>query len=128
MLYAQNISDYKWENRLIFLVDEGLETSAMNSQLKVLEAKADELKERDILLFQLTPKTIILSNGRKTTLSAIETYRSLSIPTDFKGVILVGKDGGVKLKKPFQVKAEDIFELIDGMPMRKSEIRGKKEE
>ncbi|MFD0798167.1 DUF4174 domain-containing protein [Maribacter chungangensis] len=127
MLFAQNISDYKWENRLIFLVDEEPETSIMNSQLKILEAKSDELKERDIMVFQLTPKTILLSNGEETRLSSIETYRSLAIPTDFKGIILVGKDGGVKLKKPYIVPVANIFTLIDGMPMRKSEIKRKKE-
>lgn len=99
----------------------------MRSQLQILETKSDELKVRDIMVFQLTPKTILLSNGEETTLSSIETYRSLSISTDFKGVILVGKDGGVKFKKPFTIPVDDIFVLIDGMPMRKSEIRSKKE-
>lgn len=128
MLQAQNLSDYTWENRLIVLVDTGLETSAMRSQLKILEAKTDELNERDLLLFQLTPKTLVSvsPNGKKIMLPTTETYRSLSIPIDFKGIILIGKDGGVKLKKSFEVPAADIFAVIDGMPMRKSEIRNKK--
>lgn len=126
MLQAQNLSDYKWENRLIVLVDTGLKTNAMRSQLKILEAEADELKERDLLLFQLTPKTLVSPNGKEIMLSTTEIYRSLSIPIDFKGIILIGKDGGVKLKKPFEVPAADIFAVIDGMPMRKSEIRNKK--
>lgn len=126
MLYAQKISDYKWKNRLVILVDENLDTTAMRSQLRILLSNSDELKERDILLFQLTPKTIISSQGEETMLSSKETYDSLSILEDFKGLILIGKDGGIKLKKPFLVTAGDIFALIDGMPMRKSEIRKEK--
>ena len=123
MLYAQNISDYRWKNRLLVLVDTALETSAMKSQLNRLLVDEDGLKERDIVLFQLTPETLVLSTGRKPKFSPQETYNYLSIPKDFKGLILVGKDGGVKLRKPFVVQAETIFTLIDGMPMRRSEIK-----
>lgn len=123
MLHAQNLSDYQWKNRLVILVDEGLETEAIRSQFKAIVSKPDELIERDILLFQLTPKTIVLSNGEKAKLSVNETYSSLSIPKNFKGILLIGKDGGIKLKKPFEVNTADIFALIDGMPMRKSEIK-----
>jgi|SRR6056297_1058681 len=123
MLHAQNLSDYQWKNRLVILVDEGLETEAIRSQFKAIVSKPDELIERDILLFQLTPKTIVLSNGEKAKLSVNETYSTLSITKNFKGILLIGKDGGIKLKKPFEVNTADIFALIDGMPMRKSEIK-----
>ena len=39
--------------------------------------------------------------------------------------ILVGKDGGVKLRQNAQVKLNDIFALIDAMPMRQEEMRQK---
>jgi hypothetical protein len=123
MLHAQNLSDYQWKNRLVILVDEGLKTDAIRSQFKAFVSKPDELVERDILLFLLTPKTIVLSNGENAELSVNDAYSSLSIPKNFKGVLLIGKDGGIKLKKPFEVTTADIFTLIDGMPMRKSEIR-----
>lgn len=123
MLFAQNISDYQWTNRLILLVDETLDSSALRSQRKLFLTDKDGLAERDIVLFELTPESIVLSSGKKTKLTALETYRALSIPKDFKGVLLVGKDGGVKLRKPFEVASEIIFNLIDGMPMRRSEMK-----
>lgn len=123
MLFAQNISDYQWTNRLILLVDETLDSSALRSQRKLFLMDKDGLAERDIVLFELTPESIVLSSGKKTKLTALETYRALSIPKDFKGVLLVGKDGGVKLRKPFELASETIFNLIDGMPMRRSEMK-----
>ncbi len=107
------------------MVDETLETPAMQSQLMLFSKKADELEERDILLFQLTNKEVILSNGERPILSPEEVFASLSISRNFKGVILVGKDGGVKLKKDFEIPPDAFFSLIDGMPMRKSEMKGK---
>ncbi|MEO0341702.1 MAG: DUF4174 domain-containing protein, partial [Bacteroidota bacterium] len=40
--------------------------------------------------------------------------------------ILIGKDGGVKLRSTSVVPLDDLFALIDGMPMRRAEIRRKK--
>lgn len=38
-------------------------------------------------------------------------------------VILVGKDGGVKLSSDAPVSAATLFSLIDSMPMRRDELR-----
>lgn len=38
------------------------------------------------------------------------------------GVRLVGKDGGVKLTSDEPVELDELFELIDGMPMRQREM------
>ena len=38
-------------------------------------------------------------------------------------LILIGKDGGVKLRRENGADLQDIFDLIDGMPMRKAEMR-----
>ena len=40
-------------------------------------------------------------------------------------LILLGKDGGIKLKRNDRVKLDEIFALIDSMPMRKDEMRQK---
>jgi hypothetical protein len=41
-------------------------------------------------------------------------------------VILMGKDGGIKLRRQSQTKLTDIFALIDAMPMRREEMRQKR--
>ena len=38
-------------------------------------------------------------------------------------ILLVGKDGGVKLRSPAPVSTRDLFALIDAMPMRQREMR-----
>ena len=42
-------------------------------------------------------------------------------------LVLVGKDGGVKLRRDGHVKMADIFDLIDSMPMRQNEMRQRKQ-
>jgi hypothetical protein len=126
MLYGQNITDYQWKNRLVFLVGETIETPVMRSQLKSFLKQADALEEREILIIQLTPKEVVVYSRAESKLSPDAIYYHLSISKDFKGVLLVGKDGGVKLKRTFEVQPEVIFSLIDGMPMRKSELKSTK--
>ncbi len=43
-------------------------------------------------------------------------------------LILVGKDGGEKLRSVEPVKLDTIFRLIDSMPMRQTEMRQRKNE
>ena len=38
-------------------------------------------------------------------------------------VVLIGKDGGVKLRREGEIDLDEIFERIDGMPMRRNEMR-----
>jgi len=42
-------------------------------------------------------------------------------------LLLIGKDGGVKLRSEQPVPTQDIFGLIDSMPMRRQEMDRRKE-
>jgi hypothetical protein len=44
-------------------------------------------------------------------------------PSDPLCVVLIGKDGGRKMRRSGFVPADDVFRLIDTMPMRKAEMR-----
>jgi hypothetical protein len=37
----------------------------------------------------------------------------------------VGRDGGEKLRSAEPVAPEELFDLVDAMPMRRREMRGK---
>jgi len=41
-------------------------------------------------------------------------------------VVLVGKDGGEKLRRGAAVDIDEIFSVIDAMPMRQREMEEKK--
>ena len=51
--------------------------------------------------------------------------KKFNIPRGEFTVILVGKDGGIKLKRQEHTQLNDIFALIDAMPMRQEEMRQK---
>ena len=120
---AQNLNDYRWKNRVLILTDVAVDTEALKSQLQAFTADEEALADRDLIIFLVTQNGVSDSNGKPSEMNAARLRKNLEIQNDFRGTVLIGKDGGVKMKKEFQVDPETIFTLIDGMPMRRAEIR-----
>jgi hypothetical protein len=56
--------------------------------------------------------------------------RDLAIKTRFNtpafSVVLIGKDGGEKLRRSTPLSPDELFALVDAMPMRRAERRERK--
>lgn len=117
-LNAQELGNFRWNYRILLLMNPN-GSPGCEEQLKVLRSHTDAMQDRDMLLFVFNGKELLDEHGKKCPIGIKE------IPSpSFEGVILIGKDGGVKLKKQFPVNPEFIFERIDAMPMRRAELRG----
>lgn len=114
---GQAFEELQWEKRVIVISDLENDIPRRNEQLETLLSDRDALVERDLI--------ILVYNG-KSFLDEEEKPASYSSPyisrMNYQGLLLIGKDGGLKMKKPFLVRSEEVFTLIDGMPMRKVEI------
>ena len=99
-------------------MDSRGERDVRNEQLKAFDGLEEEIKDRDLVLFCYDGKYLLDQQLRITPYQLTP-----GIAIDFQGVLLIGKDGGIKLRKPFPVKPSTLFETIDGMPMRKAEMR-----
>jgi hypothetical protein len=40
--------------------------------------------------------------------------------------VLIGKDGGEKLRRTTPLSPEELFAIVDAMPMRRAEMRERK--
>lgn len=108
---AQEFSKYQWKKRLAVLVSSNFDDLKPTAQFQMFKEKSEELEERDMLVLKVD------SNSSK--------LQGLGIEKDFEGVLLIGKDGGLKARYPYTVEPSKLFELVDGMPMRKAEMRKK---
>lgn len=118
---CQSLNDYRWTNRIILLGETSTKFNLAKEAYLELSKKANELKERDLLVFFIYNNTLFNEKGE-----LLELKPYLKLHQNFEGVVLIGKDGGIKLKEPFPISTEKLFTLIDGMPMRKSEIQNRK--
>ena len=88
---------------------ESANDPAFQRQLELLDARTDELIERDI---------VIITDTNPDARSALRTELR---PRGFM-LTLIGKDGGVKLRKPFPFDVRELTRQIDKMPIRRQEI------
>lgn len=119
---AQDLKMYQWKNRIILLKDIRFDSDKLQDQLDLLRSNTEKLGDRDILIYLLTDESVFDSSKIKTKLNASLIIKKYGL-ADFNGLVLVGKDGGVKLKKSFIVNPKTIYNLIDSMPMRQAEMR-----
>ena len=92
-------------------------------QLRNLQEHAADAADRDIVAVAIPFASPAPTAAHLSATEATDVRRRFKIaPADF-AVILIGKDGGEKLRshKPFTM--HELAETIDAMPMRQDELR-----
>lgn len=123
---AQNLQQYQWQNRIIVVYADEPELDLLTKQLELLTEEPSELSERKLLVIQAHKdryKKNFPENSEWVS-SSLKDELKISTKTKFE-VFLLGLDGGIKLRQQEIVQTEKLFSLIDGMPMRKAEIKRK---
>lgn len=108
---AGDLNGYRWEKRPVLVFAPSEDDPALERQIGLFEDAAPGLEERDIVVLTDT------DDGTPGTLRGRLAAKSFE-------VILVGKDGGVKLRSDSPVTPEALFATIDRMPMRRREAAG----
>lgn len=103
------LEDFLWIARPVVIFADSPNDPAFKSQLELLEDRNEELVERDV---------VIITDTERAERSDIRTKLR---PRGFQ-LTLIGKDGGVKLRKPFPWDVRELSRQIDKMPMRRQEI------
>ncbi|MGV7224466.1 MAG: DUF4174 domain-containing protein [Nitrospinales bacterium] len=123
---AMDLTQFKWKKRLILIfAPDGRNPLFKELQSKIMAQKA-EVEDRDLVVFEILERGQSRMNTAHLDQEAVDSIRKrLAVPQSTFRVILIGKDGGMKLERDDQAGLEEIFERIDSMPMRKNEIRQK---
>tara|TARA_R110002012_G_scaffold191596_2_gene359361 strand:- start:236 stop:814 length:579 start_codon:yes stop_codon:yes gene_type:complete len=115
-----SLSQLTWKNR-IALVFGAAGEARLERQLAEFTRSDAALADRDMVVVRVTEETAQAVYGSIGNLDAAELRRQADIaPGEFQ-VVLIGKDGGAKLKSGEFVDSEALFGLIDRMPMRRAE-------
>ncbi|MEM1003311.1 MAG: DUF4174 domain-containing protein [Bacteroidota bacterium] len=125
---AQNeaLAKYQWKNRILVIVDSKNTSELYKKQIELLGELDESFDERKLLVFYAYEDGYKILNGdRANFVSDSSLYSELTSESSKFKVALFGLDGGIKLNKPVPISKSDLFAIIDGMPMRKAEIRQK---
>ncbi len=121
-----DLEGFKWEKRVLLLcAEDGGDPRFSGLKIEILDRKP-EVEDRDLVVFEILETGPSTMNG-----SPIDPRAATALRERFKvsraafAVILLGKDGGTKLNRNGPVTLDEIFGLIDSMPMRREEMRRK---
>lgn len=117
---AQELAEFRWKNRVLLIIDTNNNLPVRDLQVNKFVSRNDEMEERDLVLLVCTGKEVLDKDGLKIDIDPDKISYG-----EFQGVILIGKDGGVKLRKKFIAEPKEIFDLIDQMPMRRAEMKNR---
>jgi hypothetical protein len=94
-------------------------------QIRTLEQHAAEVQDRDMLAIALPFRSPSPTAAQLTPDDAEAARRRFHVAPDEFAVILLGKDGGSKLRSDEPLSMDQLNRTVDAMPMRQDEMRGK---
>lgn len=117
-----SLSPYEWKNRVVIVFGASLDETA-SRQIEALGSQEAALADRDMVVLHVEGDTVRTIYGPPSSPNAAALKSEAGVEGNKFTVVLVGKDGGVKLRSDRIVSDVEMFDLIDRMPMRQSEQR-----
>jgi len=123
---SADLSKFLWKNRLLFIFAPDRTHPFFDYLHGSIKARPEEVVDRELIIFEIFESGLSRVDGTDLDSQTAHALQSrFNIPRNKFAVILVGKDGGIKLNRQEQTHIEEIFSLIDTMPMRQEEMRRK---
>ena len=116
------LDGYRWQNRLLLVFAPDADSALYHRQQEMLLVAECGLNERDMVIIFVIRDAVSTKGRPAAPVAAVDLRDAYGVlPHEFR-VVLIGKDGGVKLRQEEPISAADLFALIDSMPMRKQEM------
>ncbi|MFK7809365.1 MAG: DUF4174 domain-containing protein [Saprospiraceae bacterium] len=131
MMNGQDLKKYKWENRILIIQSEKEIATKYQLQIEEFDSSDEEFRERKLILFQVIGQKYtandFLEKSKNLEWKMIDkTHETFLSDKDTFRIVLIGLDGNIKLDKTDILTKQELFDLIDSMPMRKLELNQKK--
>jgi hypothetical protein len=114
-----SLSGYAGRSRILVLFAADGDPK-LAQQIELLKGKDNALADRDMVVLEVVGEKVRPIYGNANGIHARQLRQDMSIDSPGFRAVLVGKDGGVKLRSQQVVSDAQLFDLIDHMPMRKA--------
>lgn len=122
---AAELSDYLWQRRPLLLFAPSESDPRLLETMRRIEASRCDFVDRDMVLGRIvTEGTSTIDGHVVDTNQAQRLMSEFGIGAESFSVVLLGKDGGEKLRAAGVPDLQTIYAVIDGMPMRARETNG----
>ncbi len=111
---SPTLAQMRWERRVLIVAAPSPQDPALDEQRRILGGWTAKGDERDLTVVEIVGDRV---RGAGDTGPALR--RKFRLPTGFTA-ILIGKDGGEKLRSAHPFPTALIEQTIDAMPMRRA--------
>jgi hypothetical protein len=118
----------RWKNRVLVLFSPSESDVSFQLQKQGLASSTEGVLDRELMVLEIIEQGQSRAGNQLLSQKSVQNIRRrLGVQAGPFQVLLIGKDGGVKLRSSEPVSVKDIFGLIDSMPMRQQEMESRKE-
>ena len=122
-----DLDSLRWKNRVLVLFSPTESDVSFQLQKQELASSAEGVLDRELMVLEIIEQGQSRAGNQLLSEKSVQDIRKrLGVQTGPFQVLLIGKDGRVKLRSAEPVQVKDIFGLIDSMPMRQQEMDSKK--
>lgn len=124
-----NLKAYRWQHRLLLLISKDNDAVQYNNQLQQLKEHANEFAERKLLILDIRKNKYRIITPTKTTfevsnwITDTSLFEKYALKKEKFSLVLLGLDGGKKLKQTKIITKYKLFAKIDAMPMRRQVLK-----
>ena len=124
---TQSLSQHEWENRVILLFAPDFQNQTLKQQLGFFQKNKKGLADRKLIVYQITREEV-KKDGKLLKENSVlsSSFNQFKVNKNEFTFILIGLDGGEKMRSSEVISREKLLSKIDRMPMRQAEIRRNK--
>lgn len=120
---AAELGDYLWSQRPLLVFAPVDDDARLAETRRRVEATKCDFVDRDMVLgVVVTEGTSTLDGQPIGTAESARLAQTYGVGADDYTALLIGKDGGEKLRVDGVPDLQSVYDLIDGMPMRGNEM------
>ncbi len=126
-LNGQHLEKHLWENRVLIVKTKDKRLKKYHDQLEAFSHSIESLKDRKLVLYEIIEsnyKATDFKNSNQQLSGEVSVHLAEEILNQkhIFEIILIGLDGGIKLRRTTLLTKEELFNKIDSMPMRQAEL------
>ncbi len=121
-----DLKDYVWRKRVLLVFASDAENDRLKQQLSAVKSAKTGFEDRDLVVVCVFKASGFDENNKHFNVEKAEALRKkYGVAANVFKVILIGKDGGAKQTATRPFDNQQLFKVIDAMPMRRDEAKSK---
>jgi hypothetical protein len=117
-----DLSRFQWRRRLLVVFAPVPQDPRLAAQRLRLAEQRSGYAERDLTVIEVAGRSVLVDGARDRSLDSYELRVHFEIEDNAFATLLIGKDGGEKLRRDGLMPNDMLFDAIDTMPMRRQEM------